>query len=96
VAPINGSTIDVDPVTGHLVLCACGASTQPEFWIWNGAAWAAFATAPLPVASGTEITDGSELLMFGPPKSSLQSGEPPVDVWALSTRSSWSQLDRTS
>jgi hypothetical protein len=98
VAPVDASSIDVDPETGHLVLCACGASTlpQPEFWVWNGTSWAAFSTAPLPVASGTEITDGSQLLMFGPPKSSSPSGEPPVDVWALSARSTWSQLDQTS
>jgi hypothetical protein len=94
-APVDASSIDVDPETGHLVLCACGASTlpQPEFWAWNGTSWAPFSTAPLPVASGTEIADGSELLVFGPPTSSVPSGEPPVDVWALSARSTWSQLD---
>lgn len=96
VAPVDASTMVLDPASHHLVLCACGLSTlpQPEFWVWNGTAWAAFSTAALPVAGGTEITDGGELLVFGPPKQQSQSADPPVDVWVLTPRSTWSQLDR--
>lgn len=94
VAPIAGSTMELDPAIDHLVLCACDASAlpQPEFWAWNGSDWAHFSTATVPVVSGTEITDGDELLVFGPPKSASQSSDPPVDVWVLTPRSTWSQL----
>ncbi len=98
VAPINGSTMVVDPASDHLVLCACGASTlaRPEFWAWNGADWATFSSAPLPIASGTEINDGHHLLVFGPPKSASQLEVPPVGIWVLTSGSTWSQLGRTS
>jgi hypothetical protein len=97
VAPVNGSTMNLDPATNRLVLCACASTLpQPEFWAWNGKGWAAFATAPLPVASGMEVTDGDELLTFGTSKAEAQAGEPPVDVWVLTSRSTWSQLNPTT
>jgi hypothetical protein len=97
VAPINGSSMQLDPAMHHLVLCACGESTlpQPEFWVWNGTAWTPLSTAPLPAVSGTEITDGGQLLVFGPPESASQLQAPPVDVWVLTPRSTWSQLGLT-
>jgi hypothetical protein len=97
VAPVNGSTMQLDPVTHHVVLCACGESAlpQPELWAWNGTKWARFSTAPVPVSSAMEVTDGEQLLLFGPSKSASQSQAPPVDVWALTPKSTWSQLGRT-
>jgi hypothetical protein len=96
VAPTNGSSLELDPAGKHLLLCACGLSTAsaPQFWVWTGTAWAPFSTHPPPVATGMEISDGAELLLFGAPRSASDAQAPPVDVWVLTAKSTWSQLGR--
>jgi hypothetical protein len=89
----------LNPATGRLVLCSCSgsaSSTQLALWVWDGHDWASFPTAVLPVAGGTEVTDGTELLIFGPPKSVAQSQSPPVDAWVLTPRSTWAQLGKVT
>ncbi len=96
-APIDGSTMALDPAIDRLVLCACGASPTPEpaLSMWDGTGWASLPAVPPPVVGGTEITDADrgELLLFGAPNTSGPSDRTPVEVWSL-TRSTWSQLGR--
>ena len=97
-APLNGSTMALDPMIGRLVLCDCSgsSSTQAALWVWGGTDWASFPTSALPVTGGTEVTDGTDLLIFGPPKSEAKSQAPPVDAWVLTSRSTWSQVGKVS
>ena len=94
-APVEGSTMALDPALGRLVLCACGlsATPQPELWEWDGGRWDPLHAAELPADSGTSISDADrgDLLLLGTPKSA-QSGQSPVDVWSLSG-STWRHLD---
>jgi hypothetical protein len=97
-APSGGSTMALDPPIGHLVLCACGApaSSNPPLWGWDGAGWVSLRSGPVPVMTGTAITDSDrgELLLFGTPASALQAGHTPVEVWQLTPRLTWLQLGR--
>lgn len=93
-APINGSTMAVNPSSGRLVLCACGtpAPAAPLFE-WEGSDWAALPAGPVAVDGGTAITDYDRhtLLLFGIPKSTTFPGRSPVEVWSLSG-STWRRL----
>ena len=96
-APVDGSTMALDPALDRLVLCACAATPSAgiELWDWDGHEWASLPAAPLPVAAGVEVTAGAQLLVFGAPKSPPQSGEPPVEVWSFTPQSAWVQLGRS-
>lgn len=96
-APIDGSTMALDPAIDRLVLCACEASPAPNraLSMWQGTGWASLPAVPPPIVGGTEITDADrgELLLFGAPNTSGPSDHTPVEVWSL-VRSTWSQLGR--
>ena len=96
-APIDGSTMALDPAIDRLVLCACDASPtpRPALSMWEGTGWASLVAAPPPVVGGTEITDADrgELLLFGPPNTAEPSDHTPVEVWSL-TQSTWRELGR--
>src|SRR5580704_13321428 len=94
-APVNGSTMALDPVIDRLVLCACGTppAPPPALFAWDGSDWAALPAGPPPIGGATAITDFDlhELLVFGTPKSAALPDHSPVEVWAL-TGSTWSRL----
>jgi hypothetical protein len=92
-APINGSTLALDPAIGRLVLCACDAAANADLNAWNGSEWDALAGSRLPVGGGVEITDydRSRLLLFGSGTSQPLTGQAPVELWQL-TGPSWSRL----
>ena len=80
-APIDGSTMALDPSIGHLVLCACDVTgvPEPELSVWDGSDWSPLPAGALPAVAGTEITDydRNELLLFGTPRSGTASGQSP-------------------
>jgi hypothetical protein len=94
-APIDGSTVALDPSLGRLVLCTCGYSSpsEPELARWTGSSWVAMLSAALPVRGGIEVTDADrgQLLLLGSPLSGAASGAGPVEVWMLSG-SSWHRI----
>jgi hypothetical protein len=94
-APVNGSTMALDPVIDRLVLCACGTppAPPPALFAWDGSDWAALPAGPPPVDGATAITDFDlhELLVFGTPGSAALPDHSPVEVWSL-TGSTWSRL----
>ncbi len=94
-APIDGSTVALDPSLGRLVLCTCGYSSpsEPELARWTGSSWLAMPSAALPVRGGIEVTDADrgQLLLLGSPLSGAASGAGPVEVWMLSG-SSWRRI----
>jgi hypothetical protein len=97
-APLDGSTMALDPSLGRLVLCTCGYSepSEPELAGWTGRSWVAMPSAALPVHGGVEVTDADrgQLLLLGSPISPLSdtaSNPVPVEVWVL-TGSSWRRI----
>ncbi len=94
-APVDGSTMALDPAIDRLVLCACGTPPvpSPALFAWDGSDWAALSAVPPPVDGGTAITDSDrhELLIFGTPKSATLPDHSPVEVWSL-TGSTWSRI----
>lgn len=96
-APIDGSTMALDPAIDRLVLCACDASPtpRPALSMWEGTGWASLPAVPPPVVEGMEITDADrgELLLFGAPNTAESSDHTPVEVWSL-TESTWRLLGR--
>jgi galactose oxidase-like protein len=94
-APLDGSTLALDPALGKLVLCTCGYSqpSEPELTGWTGGSWLTLPSAALPVRGGIEITDADrgQLLLLGSPLSGAATGAGPVEVWSLNG-SSWSRL----
>lgn len=94
-APLDGSTMALDPSLGRLVLCTCGYSepSEPELAEWTGSSWQTVPSAPLPVRGGVEVTDADrgQLLLLGSPLSGGASNPVPVEVWAFSG-SSWRRL----
>ncbi len=94
-APVEGSTMALDPALGRLVLCTCASSvaSEPALSVWDGAGWVAKVVAALPVQGGTAITDADrgDLLLLGSPVSATDAGGPRVQVWSL-TGSSWDRL----
>ena len=94
-APLDASTMALDPSRGRLVLCTCGYSqpAEPELAGWTGRSWVAMPTASLPVRGGIEITDTDrgQLLLLGSPLAGATSNPVPVEVWLLSG-SSWGRI----
>lgn len=94
-APIEGTTMALDPALSRLVLCACDPSTlpQPALSVWDGSKWALLTTGAVPVTGGIETTDYDrhELLLFGSPRGATPSGQAPIGVWKL-TGSTWSRV----
>lgn len=94
---IDTSMVALDPASGRLVLCACGASvpTEPTLSAWDGTRWDPVTAARLPIEGGVEAVDVSrgELLLLGSPPVASQPGPLPMQVWTLSG-SSWHRLDR--
>ena len=99
VAPIDASTMALDPVLDALVLCTCVSPvpSEPELLQWNGSAWAATHAASLPIQGGVEVTDldRHELLLLGAPSAAGSADSIQVQVWAL-TGSTWRRIDRPS
>jgi len=95
-APIDGSTIALDPASGRLVLCACLASApaEPELTEWDGHGWVALHIKGIPVQGGIEVTDAdhARLLLIGAPVSAPASNAMPLQVWSL-MGSTWRRLD---
>jgi Galactose oxidase, central domain len=95
-APLDGSTMALDPSLGRLVLCTCGyiEPQEPELSVWNGRDWMVMPSAHLPVQGGIEITDldRGQLLLLGSPMLETASSPAPVQVWSLDG-SSWHRLD---
>ena len=97
-APLDGSTMALDPSLGRLVLCSCGyvepQKPEPELSVWSGRNWAVMPIAHLPVQGGTVITDldRGQLLLLGSPVLETASSPAPVQVWSLAG-SSWHRLD---
>jgi hypothetical protein len=94
-APLDGSTMALDPSLGRLVLCTCGysAPAEPELAGWTGRSWVGMQAAALPVRGGIEVTDADrgQLLLLGSPPSDTASNRAPVEVWSLSG-SSWRRI----
>ena len=94
-APLDGSTMALDPSVGRLILCTCGYSqpSEPELAGWTGRSWVTMAAAGLPVRGGVEVTDADrgKLLLLGSPLGSTTSNPGPVEVWSLSG-SSWRRV----
>jgi len=92
-APVDGSTMALNPAIGRLVLCACNAAAKGDLSAWNGSEWDALTGSRLPVAGGVEITDydRNRLLLFGSGPSQPLTGQAPVELWRW-TGSSWSRL----
>ncbi len=95
-APIDGSTIALDPASGRLVLCTClsSAPAEPELTEWDGNDWVALHVSGLPVQGGIEVADvdHARLLLIGAPISAPASNAMPLEVWSLAG-SSWRRLD---
>jgi hypothetical protein len=98
-APIDASTMALDPGNDALVLCTCGSSvpSEPDLLQWNGSAWAPADAASLPIQGGVEVTDldRHELLLLGAPSAAAPVNSIQVQVWALSG-SAWRRIDRPS
>jgi hypothetical protein len=92
-APIDGSTMALDPGTGRLVLCACGAVAQASLSAWDGSEWDALVGGGVRVAGGVEVTDyaRSRLLLVGIGTVQPPAGQAPVELWQL-IRSRWSRV----
>jgi Galactose oxidase, central domain len=94
-APIDGSTMALDPATGRLDLCDCDSSATngSDLSAWDGSGWARLPAAALPLVGGVEITDSDrhELLLLGSAPSAAASGESPVGVWRW-TGFAWVQI----
>jgi len=95
-APIDGSTMALDPVLDRVVLCTCTASTaaEPELTEWDGHDWVTLHAGRLPVQGGIEVTDPdqSRLLLIGAAESAPASNAMPLEVWSL-TGATWTRLD---
>jgi hypothetical protein len=98
-APIDASTMALDPTLRSLVLCPCGAAVPPKPGLldWDGSGWASIATGAPPLVGGVEVTDldRRQLLLLGAPISAPPKGAPPVQVWTL-VGSGWKRIDSPS
>jgi Galactose oxidase, central domain len=87
-APLDGSTMALDPSLGRLILCTCGYSqpSEPELAGWTGRSWVEIPSATLPVRGGIEVTDADrgQLLLLGSPINGATSNPVPVEVWSFS------------
>jgi hypothetical protein len=96
-SPVDASTLALDPASGSLVLCSCGATTPPqsELLQWDGSSWGSISAGAPPVQLGVEITDidRHQLLLVSSSVTDTQSGPQPVEVWSL-TGSAWHRIDR--
>jgi hypothetical protein len=96
-APVDATTLALDPRIGALVLCTCAtpaAGGGHVLRVWDGHAWTLIASGALPVEGGTEITDADrhELLLLGSPMANTVAGAVPVQVWTL-IGSNWQRVD---
>jgi len=95
-APIDGSTVALDPALSRLVLCTCvsSAPAEPELTEWDGHNWVALHISGLPVQAGIEVADvdHARLLLIGAPISAPASNAMPLEVWSLAG-SSWQRVD---
>jgi hypothetical protein len=94
-APLDGSTMALDPTLDRLVLCTCGYSlpAEPKLARWTGTDWVTVAGAALPFTGGIEVTDADrgQLLLLGSPKTEAASSSIPVEVWTL-TGATWRRI----
>jgi len=93
--PLPGSSLALDPSTGHLALCNCGPMLAlPALASWTGTKWALMNVARLPIEPEAVITDAGtgQLVLVGSATPSSPFVAQPVHLWSL-VGTAWRELD---